>query len=73
MNDYRVKVRYTFEGWFEIAAESEQRACEIAERDCGLVIGGNIHTNNESQVVDWEFETHPEKKILAAQQVVYNN
>ncbi len=69
MNKYRIKVSYTFEGWFEINAVDEQQAHGIAERDCGLTIGGNIHTSNESQVVDWEFGVHPDKKILASQQV----
>ncbi len=67
MRNYRVK--YTFEGWYEITAENEQQARDIAQRDCGLAIGGNIHTSNESQVVDWEFGVHPETKILASQQV----
>jgi hypothetical protein len=69
MNNYRVKVRYTFEGWYEITAEDERRAREIAERDCGFVIGGNIHTSNGMHVKDWEFCVHPEKKVLASQQV----
>ncbi|MDR2911834.1 MAG: hypothetical protein LBV38_00820 [Alistipes sp.] len=69
MENYKVKVRYTFEGWFEIEAGSEQQAREIALRDCGFVIGGNIHTSNSMHVKNWEFGVHPETKILSAKQV----
>jgi len=69
MKRFRVKVSYTFEGWYEIAAESEERAGEIARKDCGLVMGGSIHTSNPMHVEDWEFGVHPETAILASQQI----
>jgi hypothetical protein len=69
MKNFKVKVRYTFEGWFEIEAESEQQAREIARRDCGFVIGGNIHTSNSMHVKDWEFGVHPDTKILSAKPI----
>ncbi len=68
MNKYKVKVRYTFDGWYEITADNEQRAREIAEQDCGLVIGGNIHTSNPMHVKDWDFDTHPETWIVSTRQ-----
>ncbi|MDR2882907.1 MAG: hypothetical protein LBU98_03930 [Alistipes sp.] len=69
MDKFKVKVRYTFEGWYEIKAESKQQAEEIARRDCGFVIGGDIHTSNGMHVRNWEFGTHPETRILSARQI----
>ena len=68
MNNYRVNVRYTFDGWFNITAESEDRAREIAEQDCGLVIGGDIHTSNPMHVKGWDFAPHPETWIVSTRQ-----
>ena len=68
MPTFKVKVRYTFDGWFEIAADSEHRAREIAEQDCGLVIGGDIHTSNPMHVNGWDFDVHPEKWIVSTRQ-----
>lgn len=69
MKKYRVKVRYVFEGCFDIRAENEDEAREIADRDCGLVMGGGIHTSNDGQVCDWDFRMHPENKVLSAKQL----
>lgn len=69
MKTFRVKVRYAFEGWYEIAAENREQAEKIADRDCGVVLGGSIHTSNPMHVDDWEFSLHPEKKILATQEI----
>jgi hypothetical protein len=68
-NNYRVKVRYTFEGWYGIAAKDERQAREIAGRDCGLVIGGNIHTSNGMCVKEWEFGMHPEKRVVSSKRI----
>lgn len=68
MKDYRVKVKYTFAGWYDITAKDEQQARMIAEQDCGLVIGDDIHTSNPMHVKDWEFDTHPEKWIGSTRQ-----
>ena len=45
MEKYDVKVRYIFEGTYTVVAE-----------DCGLVLGGNIHTTrDDDEVTDWKF------------------
>lgn len=66
MKKFKVKVRYTFEGWYEVEAESEQQAREIAGHDCGLLIGGEIHTSNSMHVMDWEFGSHPDTQVISA-------
>jgi len=64
MATYKVPVSYTFKGHFVINAENKAQAEEWAEKHCGLVIGGNIHTSlSDDEVPDWDFPVHPEKKI----------
>ena len=29
---------------------------------CGLVMGGDIHTDLDDDEVDWDFDTHPYKE-----------
>jgi hypothetical protein len=65
MKKYSVKTRFTFTGTFFINAGSKEEARKLVENDCGLVIGGGIHTACHSQdEVDWEFPFHPEKQIV---------
>lgn len=44
MAKYKVRVRYAFEGTYTVAAGSCEEAKRVVEEDCGLVLGGNIHT-----------------------------
>lgn len=38
----------------------------MVEEDCGLVLGGNIHTTrDDDEVTDWNFGIHPESQILS--------
>ena len=69
MKKYNVKVRYIFEGTYDVVADSREQAKAIAERDCGLVMGSSIHTSNDGNVVDWDFSMHPEAKILSVKPV----
>ena len=39
---YRVRTQYTFEGVFEVLADSKENARRKVLQDCGLVMGGNI-------------------------------
>ncbi len=41
---YDVKVRYSFEGTYTVVAEDRDEAERMVTEDCGLVLGGNIHT-----------------------------
>ena len=65
MNKIEVKVRYLFEGTYTVAADDRNEARTMVTRDCGLVLGGNIHTTLDDDEVDWEFDVHPDIQILS--------
>lgn len=69
MKKHRVKVRYVFEGFFDVMAEDKAEAGSIIKRDCGLVMGGSIHTCNDEQVRDWKFSIHPETRIISTKHI----
>ena len=48
---YRVRTRYIFEG-----EEARQKVIQ----DCGMVMGGNIHSTLPDEEINWAFSTHPE-------------
>ena len=41
---YRVRTQYIFEGVFEVVAESKEDARQKVLQNCGLVMGGSIHS-----------------------------
>ena len=57
---YRVRTRYIFEGVFEVSAESREEARNKVILDCGLVIGGSIHSTLSDEEINWAFSMHPE-------------
>lgn len=59
---YRVKTQYIFEGVFEVLAESKEDARQKILQDCGLVMGGSIHSTLPDEEINWAFSTHPEVK-----------
>ncbi len=65
MKKIEVKVRYLFEGTYTVAAEDRNEARTMVTRDCGLVLGGNIHTTLDDDEVDWNFDVHPDIQILS--------
>ena len=65
MAKYDVKVRYTFEGTYTVAADNREEAERMVTQDCGLVMGGNIHTTLDDEEVDWNFSTHPDMQVLS--------
>ncbi len=72
MKQYEVKTRFLFEGIFRVNAENREEARKNVEQDCGLVMGGSIHTTLNDDDVDWNFDIHPEKKIVAVKQIRKN-
>ena len=44
MKKIEVKVRYLFEGTYTVAADDRNEARTMVTRNCGLVLGGDIHT-----------------------------
>ena len=65
MKKIEVKVRYLFEGTYTVAADDRDEARTMVTRDCGLVLGGNIHTTLDDDEVDWKFDVHPDMQILS--------
>lgn len=66
MAKYDVRVRYTFEGTYKVVAEDRDEAERMVTEDCGLVLGGNIHTTrDDDEVTDWKFGSHPDMQILS--------
>jgi hypothetical protein len=63
MKHYAVKTRFIFTGTFFITAGSKEEAKEFAEKHCGLVLGGNIHSTLPYDAVDWDFPVHPDKAV----------
>ena len=69
MAKYEVRVRYAFEGTYMVAAGNREEAKRMVEEDCGLVLGGNIHTTrDDDEVLDWDFCIHPDTRILSLQE-----
>lgn len=44
-------------------AFNREEAKELILKECGLVMGGDIHTTLPDGEVRWNFDTHPEKQI----------
>ena len=66
MAKYEVRVRYAFEGTYTVATGDREEAQRMVEEDCGLVLGGNIHTTrDDDEVTDWDFGYHPDMEILS--------
>ena len=69
MEKYKVKVRYIFEGTYTVAAEDREEAERMVTEDCGLVLGGNIHTTrDDDEVADWNFGCYPDTQVLSIRQ-----
>ena len=60
---YRVRTQYIFDGVFEVVAESKEEARQKILQNCGLVMGGSIHSTLPDEVVNWAFDRHPNKQI----------
>jgi hypothetical protein len=57
---FEVSASFVFKGKFFIKASSQEEANKKTEESCGLVLGGNIHSNLNEGDVNWEFDMHPE-------------
>ena len=60
---YRVRTQYIFEGVLEVVAESKEDARQKVLQDCGLVMGGSIHSTLPDDEINWAFDIHPNKQI----------
>lgn len=69
MKRYDIRVRYSFEGTYTVAAEDRDEAKKMVNDDCGLVLGGDIHTTrDDDEVLEWDFCIHPDTRILSLQE-----
>lgn len=62
MNTYIVRTKFVFRGYFEVMATNAKEAKKIVDDNCHLVLGGSVHSF-EDEILDWDFETHPDKRI----------
>ena len=60
---YRVRTQYIFEGVFDVVAESKEDARKKVLQNCGLVMGGSIHSTLPDDEINWAFDIHPNKQI----------
>lgn len=60
---YRVRTQYIFEGVFDVVAESKEDARQKVLQNCGLVMGGSIHSTLPDEEVNWAFDRHLNKRI----------
>ena len=56
---YRVWTQYIFEGVFDVVAENKEDARKKVLQNCGLVMGGSIHSTLPDDEINWAFSTHP--------------
>ena len=57
---YRVRMQYIFEGVFDVVADNKEEARQKILQNCGLVMGGSIHSTLPDEEVNWAFSTHPD-------------
>ena len=60
---HRVRTQYVFEGVFDVVAESKEDARQKVLQNCGLVMGGSIHSTLPDNEINWAFSTHPEVRM----------
>jgi hypothetical protein len=63
MTKYAVKTHFIFAGTFFVTADTKAEARKLVGDNCGLVLGGKIHTCLTEDVMDWDFPIHPENVI----------
>ena len=60
---YRVRTQYIFDGVFDVVAKNKEDARQKVLQDCGLVMGGSIHSTLPDDEINWAFDIHPNKQI----------
>ena len=56
MARYRVNTRFVFSGVFEVEADSRTEARELVMKECGLVMGGSIHTTLDDPLKGTDYD-----------------
>ena len=60
---YRVRMQYIFEGVFDVVADNKEEALQKVLQNCGLIMGGSIHSTLPDDEINWAFDRHPNKRI----------
>ena len=60
---YRVRTQYIFDGVFDVVAGSKEEARQKVLQNCGLVMGGSIHSTLSDDEINWAFDRHSNKRI----------
>ena len=60
---YRVRTQYIFDGVFDVVADNKEEARQKVLQNCGLVMGGSIHSTLPDDEINWAFSRHPNKRI----------
>jgi len=68
--EYKVPVKFIFEGEFIVKANSAAEARDIVSDECHLVMGQSIECHAD-EVSDWDFDMHSEKVIGRVTRNVY--
>ena len=69
MAKYRVQTQLVFNGYFDVEADSVSEAESNVIEQCGLVLGGDIHTSLPDEDVDWSFSVHPDKEVKSIKKI----
>lgn len=67
--EYEVETKFVFSGKFYVKADSPEQAVEYINKHCGVVLGGDIHSSLPDEMVNWDFDVHPETKCKRARRV----
>ena len=57
---FLVYTEYVFDGVFDVVAESKEEARQKVLQNCGLVMGGSIHSTLPDDEINWAFSAHPD-------------
>ena len=59
---FLVYTKFVFDGVFDVIAENKEDARQKVLQDCGLVMGGSIHSTLPNDEINWFFDIHPDKQ-----------
>lgn len=62
MAKYKVPIRFIFSATFTVEAKSASDARLLVDENCGLVLGGDIHSTLNDEDVEWECYKHPDRE-----------
>ncbi len=67
--EFCIETQFVFSGKFYVKADNPEQAREYVMKHCGLVLGREIHTTLPDDMVNWDFEVHPETRCKRARRV----